>query len=97
LVAVIDRSGRREALTEAFSGVTGGLAWSPDETDIWFTAGRKGSVRALYAVSLSGHLRTILESAGQIVLDDVLPDGRALLHQVPGGHDPGRQLLRLFL
>lgn len=80
-IDVIDRAGRREVLTEVFGGSAGGLAWSPDGTEIWFTAGREGSARALYAVSLSGRLRTLLQSAGQLVLDDVLPDGRVLLHQ----------------
>ena len=81
LVAVVDRSGRREVLTEVFGGSSGGLAWSPDGNEVWFTAGREGSARALYAVSLSGRLRTLLQSAGQLILDDVLPDGRVLLHQ----------------
>jgi eukaryotic-like serine/threonine-protein kinase len=80
-MAVVDRSGHKQVLTDVFRDSAGGLAWSQDGREIWFTAGRDGTARALRAVSLSGRLRTLLRSAGQLRLEDVLPDGRVLLQQ----------------
>ena len=40
-VAVVDLQGRKRTLTRKFPG-TGGLAWSPDGREIWFSAGGDG-------------------------------------------------------
>jgi serine/threonine protein kinase len=75
-VAVVERSGRKRALTKRFDSVRG-LAWAGAE--IWFTASEGGPTRALYAVTLSGRLRIVHRSPVALTLFDVSRDGRALL------------------
>jgi Tol biopolymer transport system component len=81
-VAVVDTAGRKgkATLTGEFSDI-GGLAWSPDGKEIWFSAqGQvKGPRRALFAVNLEGRLRSVGCYPSSVVLHDVLPDGRILL------------------
>ena len=52
----------------------GGLAWSPDGSEVWF-AGE----RTLRAVTVSGRQRVVYASADPVVLHDVTKDGRVLL------------------
>jgi hypothetical protein len=69
LVAVVDRSGKKVALTPPF-GSAQGLAWSPDGSEVWFTAAEVGN-RALYGVSLSGKLRSLAQVTGSLTIQDV--------------------------
>jgi dipeptidyl aminopeptidase/acylaminoacyl peptidase len=77
-VAVVDRGGVRTVLSDGWVDV-GGLAWSADGREVWFTASREGSSRGLQAVTLQGRARTLARMPGQLVLQDVHPDGRLLL------------------
>jgi Tol biopolymer transport system component len=77
-VAVVDRDGRKTTLSDGWVDI-GGLAWSPDGREVWFTASREGSARGLHAVTLQGRARTLVRMPGQLVLQDVHPDGRLLL------------------
>ncbi|MBC8646940.1 MAG: hypothetical protein H7X85_07235, partial [Thermoanaerobaculia bacterium] len=77
-VAVVDRSGSKKSLSEGFSTV-GGLDWSPDGKEIWFTAAKVGGNRALHAVSLSGRERLLSRVTGNLTLQDVGRDGRVLI------------------
>jgi len=45
---------------------------------VWFTASQDGRPKFLWAVSLSGQLRTIAQVAGRMTLRDIAPDGRVL-------------------
>ncbi len=56
-----------------------GLAWSPRGDEVWFTAADRGSDRGLFAVNLSGKVRTVLHVPGGLTLQDVAPDGRVLI------------------
>ena len=76
-VAVVDRVGKKTTLTRAFSSAQG-LAWSPDGSEIWFTAAEAGN-RALSAVSLSGKLRSLASVTGSLTIQDVSRDGRVIL------------------
>ena len=58
--------------------VVNGLAWSPDGKEIWFGGGRTGLDPALYAVTLSGRERLLVQFAGLGALQDVEKDGRIL-------------------
>ncbi len=60
----------------------GGLAWSPNGDEVWFSASQASADPALYAVSLSGKQRVLFQVAGWIVLQDVARDGRVLLNNV---------------
>ena len=55
-----------------------GLAWSPDGSEIWFTAAREGIASALYAVTLAGKERLLLRAPGRLVLHDVSRKGQAV-------------------
>ena len=77
-VAVVDRRGERRALTETW-GTMRGLAWSADGSEVWFTADRGGAARGLYAVTLEGSLRRVLQLASNLTLHDVARDGRVLI------------------
>jgi hypothetical protein len=85
-VVVVDRRGTQLAVSTGWMEV-GGLGWSPDDREVWFTAGGPtrggtgivGALKALHAVSLSGRERLLLRTAGDLTLLDVSPDGRALV------------------
>ena len=77
-VAVVDREGRKTTLADGWVDA-GGLAWSPDGREVWFTASREGSARGLHAVTLRGQARILARMPGQLVLQDVHRDGRMLL------------------
>jgi Tol biopolymer transport system component len=64
----------------------GGIHWSPKGNEVWFAGGQKGNARTLYAMSLSGKRREILESPTALVLQDIGPDGRVLLTTDAGTH-----------
>ena len=78
-VVVVDLQGNKRTLTREWEGEQG-LAWSPDGSEVWFTAtnGRDND-RALYGVSRSGKQRLILRTPGALYLEDIAFDGRVLL------------------
>jgi len=80
-VVTIDRSGARRALSTGWSDWWN-LAWSPRGDEVWFGGSRAGSASALYAVSLNGVERRLLEAPGTLELHDVASDGRALVANV---------------
>jgi eukaryotic-like serine/threonine-protein kinase len=77
-VALVDRQGRKRTLATGFIRQDG-LAWSPRGDEVWFTATRRGSARALYAVSPEGRERPLLRVPGALTLHDTSRDGRVLL------------------
>jgi serine/threonine protein kinase/Tol biopolymer transport system component len=77
-VAVLDRDGRRRTLSSGWISLRG-LAWSPDGSEVWFSAAAAGDSRALYAVSLSGRRRLLARAPGALTLRDVSSEGRALV------------------
>jgi len=77
-VAVVDLAGNKTTLSGEWYGVQG-VAWSPDGSEVWFTASKSGQDRALHAVTLAGKERMILRLPGALILFDVWKDGRVLL------------------
>jgi eukaryotic-like serine/threonine-protein kinase len=77
-VVILDRNGNIKVASSFFITVQG-LAWSPDEKEVWFTASKEGSSRALYAMNLSGKERLVLRVPGVLTLQDLTRSGRALL------------------
>jgi WD40 repeat protein len=77
-LAVVDLSGKKKTLTKEFA-TEGGLAWSPDGSEVWFTAAEVGGNRALWAVSLSGALRLLTRVTGNLTLQDAARDGKLLV------------------
>ena len=75
-VAVVDLAGKKTTISGVF-GSTQGLAWRPDGSEVWFTAGVAS--RALYAASLSGRQRVVASVTGSLSLQDISKDGRVLM------------------
>jgi eukaryotic-like serine/threonine-protein kinase len=77
-IAVVDLAGKLTVLTETFNTAEG-LAWSPDGSEIWFTAGKLGNLQSLYAVTLAGRERMVAGMAASLLLYDVSANGRILI------------------
>jgi len=77
-VALVDRQGRRQTLTGEWASAQG-LAWSPDGSEVWFTASEKGMNSSLRAVALSGRSRTVTSGPGRLTLLDISRQGKVLL------------------
>jgi len=76
-VSLADRSGKVWRVTGELESLTG-LAWAPDEDEIWFSA-RDDRGFALFAVSRSGKLRVLRRSPGGVTLRDATADGNLLV------------------
>jgi Tol biopolymer transport system component len=77
-VAIIDLSGRKTIVASGLIGLRG-LAWSPDGSEVWFTASNSpGAGGALRAATPAGRTRVVhsLPTAWKIL--DVARDGRML-------------------
>jgi len=77
-VEIVDRQGHRKVLSENWSDLTG-LAWSPDEREVWFTGTRTSGAISLMGVTLDGKEREILKAPADLAILDVARDGRVLL------------------
>ncbi len=83
-VEVVDLAGSRRRLSGPWKrGFT--LTWSPDGREIWFGANEWGTRTPLYAVDLNGKARLLLRLPSWLWIDDVAPDGRALVRVVTMG------------
>jgi serine/threonine protein kinase/DNA-binding winged helix-turn-helix (wHTH) protein len=78
-LVVIDRRGRKLVSSEWTS--IGGLAWSPDGNEVWFTATKTSFASALHALSLAGRERLVAQMGETIYLHDISRDGRVLVAQ----------------
>lgn len=78
MIAVIDADGKNyRVLTQEYADITG-VAWSP-KGDIWYSASDSGIAAALFAVTLSGKIRSIVRPPGSIYLYDINKSGEVLL------------------
>jgi Tol biopolymer transport system component/predicted Ser/Thr protein kinase len=77
-VAVLDLSGKKKMLSDGWDSIQG-LAWSPDASEIWFTATRTGGDRSLYATTLAGNVRLLARVPGELTILDVGKEGNVLL------------------
>jgi eukaryotic-like serine/threonine-protein kinase len=77
-LAVIDRSRQKRVLSDGWLDVDG-LAWTSTGRELWFAAKSAERGWGVYSVSTAGELRLLLSSPGPIGLQDLSPDGRALL------------------
>jgi Tol biopolymer transport system component/predicted Ser/Thr protein kinase len=80
-VTVVDLSGNKKKLTRDWYG-TGGLAWSSNGEEVWFTASELGVDHYLSAVTTGGKERLVARIPGTLVLFDIWHDGRVLLARV---------------
>jgi serine/threonine protein kinase/Tol biopolymer transport system component len=77
-VAVVDLAGKKTMLSDGWDSIQG-LAWSPDGSEIWFTATHTGGDRSLYATNLSGKVRLLARVPGELTILDVGKEGNVLL------------------
>ena len=78
-LAVVGRGGETRRLTPAFKRGPNSLVWSPKGDEIWFGGSFRGDEWAIYAVDLRGRLRVVTELPFVGHVQDLLPDGRALV------------------
>ena len=78
VVSVVDLAGRKKILSTGWESEEG-LAWSPNGSEVWFSAAQAGLQRRIYAVDLSGHQRLAFRAPGGVTLQDISADGRVLL------------------
>src|SRR5580692_397717 len=78
-VAVVDTAGKKRTISQNYGGGAVGLAWSPKGDEVWVTATLIGIDRSVFAVPLSGKERLVARVPADLTLQDVLPNGRALL------------------
>jgi DNA-binding winged helix-turn-helix (wHTH) protein/Tol biopolymer transport system component len=78
VVSVVDLAGKKKVLSTGWESEEG-LAWSPNGSEVWFSATQAGLQRRIYAVDLKGHLRPAFRAPGGVTLQDISSDGRVLL------------------
>jgi hypothetical protein len=76
-VVVLDGAGKA-VVTGRRWGTTFGLAWTPDDSEVWYTGGQARK-NAIHALTLEGRERVVFSSPGWIELEDVSPTGDVLL------------------
>ena len=79
-VCIVDLAGKKTDLAGGWATVQG-LAWSPGDREIWFTAAKDGIEREIYGVTPEGHLRLIRTMQGTPAIFDVRADGSALVSE----------------
>ena len=76
-VVVLDASGKATTLGRRWGTMTG-LAWVPDDSEVWFTGGQVLK-NAVHAVSLDGRERVVYTAPATVQLEDISPTGDVLL------------------
>jgi serine/threonine protein kinase/WD40 repeat protein len=78
-VAIID-NGAPVTIARGWPRGAGGLAWSPDSSELWISGAAGSAPPALYAVNVdSGAVRLVSRLAGSIRIMDRAPSGEALI------------------
>ena len=79
-IVLADRQGRASVLASAGTG-PGGLAWTPNSREVWFTASKSVALADIEvrASTLDGRSRVILDLPGGVRILDIAPDGRVLV------------------
>jgi len=85
-ISIVDRSGQRRALTTGWRWLNN-LAWAQGGAAVWFAASEAGPHCSLWSVTLAGARRLLTRFPSFAMVQDVAPDGRALvsLHDVQAG------------
>ncbi|HWZ32298.1 MAG TPA: protein kinase [Bryobacteraceae bacterium] len=82
-VALLDLEGHKTVVSGGWEAIEG-VGWSPSGAEVWFAAAEAGDQRTIFAVTLSGKRRQILENPSAIVLHDIGADGRMLITNEDG-------------
>jgi Tol biopolymer transport system component len=76
-IRIVDLKGNQRKITNELPAAQG-VHWNPAGTEVWLSSGKARS-RSLTAFDLSGKQRVIYESIEEINLEDISPDGVALI------------------
>jgi Tol biopolymer transport system component len=76
--AMVDLNGKVTKFGEVWASVQG-LGWSPDGKEIWFSGSNLGSDRSIYAFNVSGKMRSLARVPGDLLVQDVRPNGEILV------------------
>jgi serine/threonine protein kinase/dipeptidyl aminopeptidase/acylaminoacyl peptidase len=91
-VALVDLSGDVRTSSSRFNS-TRGLAWSPDGSEVWFAAAKRGTSLAVWAVNRAGKERIVARFPAYVSIEDISRDRRVLvsLHSLSESmvHVPG--------
>jgi len=99
-VVVIDRDRKKRSLSDGWREVDG-LAWTANGRQIWFAGKSAERGWGVYSVTMGGEVRQLLSSPGAISLQDLSPEGRALVSRnswqtgiryLPSGGDQEKEL-----
>ena len=77
-VSMVDFSGHKTTLTSGWKNLKG-LAWAPTGNEVWFSGDRTTRSQMVYAVTLAGKDRRVLEGPGWMRLQEISRDGRVLV------------------
>jgi tRNA A-37 threonylcarbamoyl transferase component Bud32 len=77
-VAMLELGGEASRLGDIWNTIEG-VAWSPGNEELWFTASEGGRARALFAMRLDGTSRSLSRGPADLVLHDVSAEGRVLI------------------
>ena len=79
-VTIINADGSSEKSYGDFASLYG-LAWSPKDDEVWFTAdpAKTTIARRLMAVNMAGDFRMLAAAPGDMTLNDVSSDGTAII------------------
>ncbi len=81
VVSVVDLAGKKKVLSTGWESEEG-LAWSPNGSEVWFSATQAGLQRRIYAVDLVGQPAAGFPRPGW-------GDAAGYLFRWPGSDDPG--------
>jgi len=77
-INLIDLQGQRRVLTKEFESIQG-LAWSPKDNEIWFSASESAELNSIRAVDLKGRTWRVAAGPIRMHLQDIDEDGQLLL------------------
>src|SRR6185295_7551124 len=78
-VSVIDIAGKKTVLAPGPYWGEEGLVWSPDGTEVFFSAGIGNDKFEILGVGLGGRVRSVLAAPGGVIVHDTDTNGRLLL------------------
>jgi eukaryotic-like serine/threonine-protein kinase len=99
-ISIAGKTHVRQVLSSGWRGM-GGISWSQNGKELWFSGQRSGADPGLYRMDLSGKARLASQTAGYFYVQDRAGDGRLLISAVntriailfqPGDGSPPRDL-----
>ncbi len=80
-INVVDIEGNKRMLSDGYWSQRG-IAWSPDGTEVFFSASISGGAFTIFAASMDGATRVANQSPGGLILQDTALDGRWLTNRI---------------